>query len=107
MKRVISKISFYWALQLISTALLYNLAQDGLCQAKGIKERKSYLVKLEFMAGTILPNDHINVSIDIGSVSKLDRTKYSLEIIEVFVGKKGEGANPLQYNDKYSPSKAC
>ena len=98
MKRVISKISFYWALQLISTALLYNLAQDGLCQAKGIKERKSYLVKLEFMAGTILPNDRINVSIDIGSVSKLDRTKYSLEIIEVLVGKKRGGSKspPIQ-----------
>ena len=94
MKNSTNRIRFYCALQLLSIVFMYNLVQSVLCQAKVIEEPNPHLVKLKFMDNTILPNDQISLSIDISSASKLDPTKYGLEIIALFVGNKGNTKGP-------------
>ena len=94
MKNSTNRIRFYCALQLLSIVFMYNLVQSVLCQAKVIEEPNPHLVKLKFMDNTILPNDQISLSIDTSSASKLDPTKYGLEIIAMFVGNKGNIKGP-------------
>lgn len=95
MKKITNTISFYWALQLLSTALLYNLAQGGLCQARGIEESNPNPVKLELMT-TTLPNDSIAIAVTHSSATtkKINPAQYDLVVIERFLGSERDRQVP-------------